>query len=82
MTSGIEIAGLALGAFPLLLEGLRLYFDGAKKAKNIWFWKRNLDKVVLVLETESALFRNTCLSLLETHGYTGQVEDLMGGDII
>lgn len=33
--TGVEIAGLVLGAFPLLIEGLKFYSDGVSKTKDL-----------------------------------------------
>jgi hypothetical protein len=81
MPSGFEEAGLALAIFPILVKGIGLWFDGLSRAKQMWCWTKTLENILRELNTESALYRNTCLTLLETCGYEGQIEDLMNGDV-
>jgi hypothetical protein len=79
MPTGIESAGLALAIFPLVLQGIGAYLNGADKAKDIWYWRRKLRCVERELKTESVLFRNTCLRLIDETNFKG-VSILMDGD--
>jgi len=65
MASGMEIAGLALAIFPLVIEGLEFYASSARKIKELWRYKLSLNRLISDLDTEKCKFENTCTSLLE-----------------
>ena len=59
MVTGIEAAGLALGLFPLVLEGITIYISSAEKVAEIIRHKRTLNKFRRELEMEKSIFDNT-----------------------
>ncbi|KAI5816701.1 hypothetical protein BZA77DRAFT_53186 [Pyronema omphalodes] len=80
MPTGFEEAGLALAIFPILVQGIGLWFEGLSMMNRMWCWKKTLENILRELDTERVLYHNTCLSLLEACGYEGPIEDLMNGD--
>lgn len=44
--SGVEVAGLILGAIPLLIAGLENYEDGLGKVKAFWKWEDELSHAI------------------------------------
>lgn len=57
MVTGIETAGLVLGAFPLIIELLQTCLDTAGK--------KNLRKAwIRTLKVEACIFKDTCTGLL------------------
>lgn len=57
MVTGIETAGLVLGAFPLMIELVRTCLDttGQKKLRKAW---------IRTLRVEACIFKDTCTGLL------------------
>lgn len=54
--SGIEIAGLVLGAFPLLIQALKTYREGAETLKDWWKIERAYKKTNQDLNYHQILF--------------------------
>lgn len=59
--SGLDVAGLVLGALPLAVKGLKAYLELVSSLKNV---RRDLQGMIRDIETERVLFQNTCESLL------------------
>ena len=62
--SGIEIAGLALGAFPLILEALKVLGKGIDKYRHIRDIRHELSFWTYTVKTESLCFKSTFRRLL------------------
>ena len=62
--SGIEIAGLVLGAFPLAIEGIKAYSNGMRTIKDIKNYQQILRQFARDLSVEKCKFDNTLLELL------------------
>ncbi|KAI0413522.1 hypothetical protein F5X98DRAFT_351702 [Xylaria grammica] len=62
--AGIEIAGLILGAIPLVISGLEHYSDGISTLGRYRRYKAELKILVNVLATEEARLLNICEKLL------------------
>jgi len=60
-----EVAGLVLGAFPLLIEGLKIYADGARTIGDMINHDLILDEFCRDLEVEKTKFDDTYFQLLE-----------------
>lgn len=60
-----EVAGLVLGAFPILIEGLKTCDDGARTIGNMINHDLILDEFRRDLEREKTKFHDTYLQLLE-----------------
>ena len=58
MVTGIEAAGLALGLFPIVLEGITFYISAAGKVIELIRHKRTLDQFMTDLEVEKAIYDN------------------------
>ena len=56
--SGIEIAGLLLGAFPLLISALEHYRKSAKVLEDWWQIKREYKKCINELKVQEMAFQN------------------------
>jgi len=61
---GIEVAGLVLGALPILISGLQACVAGTKPILALWHYHEELKVVSLDLRTEESIFRNTIEILL------------------
>ena len=59
MVTGIEAAGLALGLFPIVLEGVTFYISSAGKVIELIRHKHTLDRFMTDLEVEKAIYDNT-----------------------
>lgn len=62
--SGIEVAGLVLGALPLIISALEGYAKGAGAIQQWRFYKRELTTLKRGLETEHVKLQNVCEKLL------------------
>ena len=58
MATGFEVAGLALGLFPLVLDGVTIYLNSTEKVTEIIRHKRTLNKFMRELEMEKSVFDN------------------------
>ena len=63
--SGIELAGLVLGAIPVVVAGLESYIKGVATIKRYFKYKNELKSLRTSLTTEYDIFRNSCEELLE-----------------
>ena len=64
MASGIEIAGLVLGAFPLAIEGIKAYSEGMKTVRDMKNYQQILRQFSRELKVERCKYDNTFLGLL------------------
>lgn len=64
MASGVETAGLALAAFPIVVICLECYVKGAATVKRWHRYGRELHRYATKLETERITYLNTTLRLL------------------
>jgi hypothetical protein len=60
----MEMAGLALGIFPIVVSGLQFYADGARTIKDMWRPEITLRDLSRELRMEKCKFDNTCKLLL------------------
>ena len=68
MVTGIEAAGVALGLFPLVIEGIKFYISSAEKFKEMKHYKRTLDKFRRELVMEKSKFDNILCALVSRAG--------------
>jgi len=64
MATGIEIAGLVLGTFPLAIAGVEAYSKGMKRVQDMRDYQQILDNFSTELEVEQCKYDNTFLGLL------------------
>jgi len=64
MATGIEAAGLVLGAFPLAIEAIKAYSDGMKTVKDMKNYQQILRQFSRDLRVERCKYDNTLLGLL------------------
>jgi hypothetical protein len=81
MVTGIEVTGLALATFPIVVKGVSFYLDAATKVKEIRNYEGVLERLVRQLEMEKTKFENTCEFLLEAVLPADRVAALVGGDL-
>jgi hypothetical protein len=62
--SGLEIAGVVLGALPLVISALEHYVAGVNTAKRFWRYKSELRSLILQINTQGGIFLNTLEQLL------------------
>jgi hypothetical protein len=62
--SGLEVAGIVLGALPLVISALEHYANGIQTAKRYWRYKSELRSLILQIDTERGIFINTLEQLL------------------
>lgn len=65
MVTGIETAGLVLGAFPLVIEGLKMYVQGVSTMRDMKRYEFILGQFKRDIEMESTHFEDTCYQLLQ-----------------
>ena len=61
--SGIEVAGLVLGAFPLVIAGVQFYINGCDTVKRWRKWESVLAHLARNVKAEHRIFRNICKRL-------------------
>ncbi|KAF8418436.1 hypothetical protein EV426DRAFT_679684 [Tirmania nivea] len=64
MATGMEIAGLVLGAFPLAIEGIKAYSNGMKTIKDMKNYQQILRQFTRELKVERCKYDNTLLEVL------------------
>lgn len=62
--SGLEVAGIVLGALPLIISALEHYAQGVSTAKRFWHFKSEVRFLLLRINSEKATFVNTLEHLL------------------
>lgn len=74
MVAGVETAGLALAAFPIVISCLKSYIEGAQTIRRWHHYGRELARYARKLEAEEVAYKNLTDSLLE--GIVSSEEDL------
>ena len=69
--SGIEIAGLVLGALPILIEGVRWHKKNLKKGIRLLRWRHVVEKLNVALLTQQRMLTEIIRSVLERSGCKG-----------
>lgn len=64
MVTGIECAGLLLGIFPLVVEGLKFYLDAADRVKQMRRHKAIFTRFLREVDMEKCKFDNIWYSLV------------------
>jgi hypothetical protein len=62
--SGIEVAGLVLGAIPIILAGLNFYAEGVRVTRRYWKYEQGVKDLLRQLGTELAIYGNSIKLLL------------------
>lgn len=62
--SGLEVAGVVLGALPLVISALEHYSQGINTAERYWRYKTEFGSLTLQIKTEHHIFLNTLEQLL------------------
>jgi hypothetical protein len=75
----MEVAGIVLGAIPLIIKGLSSLYSGACKIKHFRNSQRILRRLVWELEMEQGKFENTCEIFLEGVVPPEDLEALVSG---
>ncbi|KAI4643972.1 uncharacterized protein J4E78_009753 [Alternaria triticimaculans] len=57
--SGIEVAGLVLGALPLIIQAITSYKEGLDPVKGFWKWDKELPKLIRKLGAQHDQFNQT-----------------------
>lgn len=63
--SGIEVAGLVLGIFPLITGGLKLYINEKNTASDLFKYQRLVVRMSRDLSRNQTIFRNSCRRFME-----------------
>jgi len=64
MVTGVETAGLVLGALPLVISALESYAEGVETIHKWWRYSRELASLRRILDAEFVRYLNTCEELL------------------
>ncbi|KAK8225703.1 hypothetical protein HDK77DRAFT_487765 [Phyllosticta capitalensis] len=75
--SGIEVAGIVLGALPLIIEAMKQYADGTTTVKRFIFYEEPLRDLSLELRTQYVICQNTCEELLGGIAPPGDIAGLL-----
>jgi hypothetical protein len=59
MASGVEAAGIVLGAIPLILAGLQFYAEGIGVTKRYWKYREEVNSLLVELRTENSIYINS-----------------------
>ncbi|KAI5777397.1 hypothetical protein EDC01DRAFT_732469 [Geopyxis carbonaria] len=78
--SGFEIAGVVLGAFPILLEGLKFYVAEAGLVRTLWRPERALRRLCTDARLESANLQNTIEDLFANSVDESELKKLRSGE--
>ena len=62
--SGVEVAGLVLGALPILLAGLQFYAEGIAVTKRYWKYREEVNSLLDDLKAESSIYQNSIETIL------------------
>jgi NADPH-dependent 7-cyano-7-deazaguanine reductase QueF-like protein len=65
MASGLEVVGLALAVFPILVEGLKFYADKKGRVRDFIHYRHLLKRIVRDLSREQISFQNSSQLFLE-----------------
>lgn len=57
--SGLEVAGVVLGALPLVVAALQCYAEGVTTARRFYRYQACLGSMIALIETERTIFLNT-----------------------
>jgi hypothetical protein len=77
MASGVEIAGLALAVFPVVVETVSLYLKAAESVKRLWRYARVLRQLHRRINLEHVKLANSCEQLLYEIVETRDLLDLI-----
>lgn len=75
--SGFEVAGLALGAIPIVVSGLELSIRGIATLNKWRAYRRHIESLILDLETEHCKLKNVLEHLLEGIAPSEQIEEMI-----
>lgn len=76
--SGIELAGLILGAIPLVIAALENYEDGLGKVKAFWKWEDQLSDAIRKLWYQYTSYELTIRVLLASITDDVELEAMLG----
>jgi hypothetical protein len=62
--SGLEVAGVALGALPLIISALEHYANGINTAKRFWGYESGVRSLLSQINTGRGIFLNTLEQVL------------------
>lgn len=77
MMSGLEVAGVVLGALPLVISALEHYAEGVSTARRYFRYKAELRSLTLSVNTERSIFVNTLEQLLTGIVHVEQMDLLL-----
>jgi hypothetical protein len=75
--SGIEVAGIVLGAIPLVISGLEHYGEGARTIRSMWDYPKEFATLSRRLRVENETFRNTMELVLSGFVGDGTLSDML-----
>ena len=73
MVTGIEFAGLLLGIFPLVIEGLKFYLDATVRVKEMRRHEATLTRFLRDVDMEKSKFNNIWYSLVSISGINPKI---------
>lgn len=76
--SGIEVAGIALAVFPILVDGLVRFLDGVETIKHWRRYRSRLQDYADIMGTQGVYYQDTLEELLTGIVPEDDITDLMG----
>ena len=80
MVTGVETAGLVLGAIPLIIEGLKIYQEGIKSVKRSIKYDASLRKFIRQVEGHKLFFEDNLQKLLSGANSKSEHQIELGDD--
>jgi hypothetical protein len=63
--SGIEVAGIVLGAIPIILAGLQFYAEGVRVTTRYLKYEKGVEDLISQLKTEHTIYSNSIELILD-----------------
>jgi hypothetical protein len=75
--SGFEVTGVVLGSIPLVISALEHYAQGVSSIKRMIKYRWELKELIIALQTQYGIYRNTCEQLLDGLVSAPMLEELV-----
>jgi hypothetical protein len=76
--SGFEVAGVVLGAIPLIISAIEHYESNLDRARAFWKWQDELEKAIRGLWIQHSSYELTLRNLLKEVASPVEINEMMG----